>query len=369
MTRIAWTLGATSNATPLRADYSRVPVASLDISAILRALERERFTGTLAIPAGEIDLADGKPVAAFCGAATGRAAFDALKLSGIDAFTFTARAARAANIVAEQPRGVRASLSMLAGRTVPRLDLVTREQLLRRGVFAPKPPTVLDEPPAADNVWRLVPLGTLANALIAEYAKGAYGGRAWDSDIGTRFAAVPERPLPPVAVTAGAIDLAALAVRTDLDDVVPFLRGLIRAIYGEAARTVGDGAARRGVRASVTRLWGAHERVLAAATRIVEERPPAPARLVATRTLTGMFRVVERDYVVGRATGSDIALVHPSVSRRHLRITPSEGAHLARDLGSTSGTLLNGAKLTDARPLHDGDTLELGEVAVRYERV
>jgi hypothetical protein len=343
-------------------------MAGPDVAAILRLLESSRATGTLALGAGEIDVQDGRPIGAWSGPATGREALAALKASDPGSFSFAARAARPANIEPDpEARGVRASLSMLSGRTFAGLD-VAREQLLRRNVFGTKTPTLLDEPRAAANVWKPVELANLANALITEYASATYGGRLWNDDIAARFAAAGAAPSTPVRVEAGRIDLGALRDRHDLDALVPFLRGLLRAIHADATRNAGEGAARRGYRAAVSRLWGAQERVLAAAMRVVEERPPAPARLVATKMLEGSFALVERECVLGRATASDIFLAHPSVSRRHARIAPRGGAHALNDLGSTSGTLVNGTKIEGEHALREGDTLRLGEVELRYER-
>ena len=339
------------------------------MAAILRLLEASRATGTLTLRSGEIDLDAGRAVGAWTGPAVGREALAILRTSDPGSFSFTARAARPANLEPEpDARGIRASLSMLAGRTIPLLDQVTREQLLRRGVFGTKSPTVLDEPAAAANVWKPVELAGLANALIAEYAGATYGGRLWNDDIATRFAAAGTSAATPVRVAGGRIDAGAIRERADLDELLPFLRGLLRAIHADATRDAGEGAARRGYRAAVARLWGAQERVLIAAMRIIEERPPAPARLVATRTLDDTFRLVEREYVLGRAAASDIHLPHPSISRRHARIAPKGGAHVLNDVGSTSGTLVNGTRIEGEQALREGDVLKLGEVELRYER-
>jgi len=342
-------------------------MASPDVAAILRLLESSRATGTLTLGSGEIDVEAGRPVGAWSGPATGREALAMLRASDPGSFSFTARAARAANIEPEpDARGVRASLSLLSGRTIAGLD-VAREQLLRRNVFGTKTPTLLDEPPAAANAWKPRELASLANALITEYASATYGGRLWNDDIAARFSAAGAAPIPPLRVDGGRIDAMAVGERSDLDELVPFLRRLLRAIHADATRSAGEGAARRGYRAAVSRLWGAHERVLAAAMRVVEEKPPEPARLVATRVVAGAFPILDREYILGRASGSDISLLHPSVSRRHARISPKGGAYVLADLGSTSGTLVNGTKIEGEHALRAGDTLKIGEVELSYE--
>jgi pSer/pThr/pTyr-binding forkhead associated (FHA) protein len=44
------------------------------------------------------------------------------------------------------------------------------------------------------------------------------------------------------------------------------------------------------------------------------------------------------------------------------------GAHVLTDLGSTSGTTVNGTKLAAEHLLREGDLIGLGEVELRYER-
>jgi FHA domain-containing protein len=342
-----------------------------DVAGILRMLEWSHATGTLTLAAGEIDLADGKPVAAWASGTTGRSALATLRAADASGFTFTSRAARPANLEPDpEPHGVRASLSQLRSRTIPLLDQVSRDQLLRRGLFTTKAPTLLDEPPAAANVWKPVELASLANALISEYAGATYGGRLWNDDVATRFGATGAPLATPIRVDAGRIDAPSLRERKDLDELVPFLRGLLRAIFMEALKSVGEGAARRGYRAAVTRLWGAQERVVSAAQRVVDERPPQPARLVIkTEEWDGEFALRDREYVIGRASTSEIQLAHASVSRTHARITPRAGAHAISDSGSTSGTLVNGAKLAGEQPLRDGDVIKIGALELVYEGV
>jgi hypothetical protein len=336
-----------------------------DVAGILRMLEWSHATGTLTIAAGEIDLADGKAVAAFASGTTGRSALATLRAADASGFTFTSRPARPSNIEPDpEPHGVRASL--LKGRTI--FDQASRDLLLRRGAFGTKTPTLLDEPPAAENVWKPVELASLANALISEYAGATYGGRLWNDDVSTRFGATGTRLATPLRVDAGRIDAASLRERKDLDELVPFLRGLLRAIHAEAAKSVGEGAARRGYRAAVTRLWGAQERVVGAAQRVVDEKPPQPARLVATGTWDGAFALGDREYLIGRASSSEIHLPHASVSRTHARITTRAGAHAIADRGSTSGTLVNGVKIEGEQTLHDGDVVKVGALELRYEK-
>jgi pSer/pThr/pTyr-binding forkhead associated (FHA) protein len=71
---------------------------------------------------------------------------------------------------------------------------------------------------------------------------------------------------------------------------------------------------------------------------------------------------------VGRATGADFILDAALVSRVHCRLTVLETGELEiRDLRSTNGTFVNGAKVTAGR-LVPGDRVRLGRVELVAER-
>ncbi len=73
---------------------------------------------------------------------------------------------------------------------------------------------------------------------------------------------------------------------------------------------------------------------------------------------------------IGRAEDADISIDHPSVSRRHARLSIDDAVTI-RDLESHNGTCVNGQRLADgARTLASGDVLRLGEavLVVRVER-
>ncbi|MFH0911486.1 MAG: FHA domain-containing protein [Planctomycetota bacterium] len=70
--------------------------------------------------------------------------------------------------------------------------------------------------------------------------------------------------------------------------------------------------------------------------------------------------------VLGRAEECSPRLRHPSVALQHLEITRSGHTLSCRDLGSGAGTTLNGQLVVSA-PLHQGDSLMLGEMAIRID--
>ena len=68
--------------------------------------------------------------------------------------------------------------------------------------------------------------------------------------------------------------------------------------------------------------------------------------------------------VLGRALNSDIPVFDPTISRRHAEVKSDATGVDVRDLGSSNGTFLNGAKVAQAR-LSAGDVIGFGRVTFR----
>lgn len=82
----------------------------------------------------------------------------------------------------------------------------------------------------------------------------------------------------------------------------------------------------------------------------------------------GTFELSEGVHVIGREAGLTISLVgEASVSRRHAEIVRTGDAMVLRDLGSTNGTFVNGAKVSGDQALRRGDAIQLGSVQFRLE--
>jgi hypothetical protein len=62
----------------------------------------------------------------------------------------------------------------------------------------------------------------------------------------------------------------------------------------------------------------------------------------------------------------EIQLQDPFASSRHARITRQGRTLVIEDLGSTNGTYLNGDLLNGPTPLHDGDTIRIGDSEFSY---
>ncbi len=75
-----------------------------------------------------------------------------------------------------------------------------------------------------------------------------------------------------------------------------------------------------------------------------------------------------RKLVVGRAVTSDVPIYDPTISRRHAEIVLTDSGVRVTDLGSSNGTFLNGAKITEAEA-GANDVVTFGKVAFRVKEV
>jgi hypothetical protein len=72
-------------------------------------------------------------------------------------------------------------------------------------------------------------------------------------------------------------------------------------------------------------------------------------------------------WTIGRSQENDIVIPDPNVSRKHARISRAEGGFVIEDLGSTNGTLLDGAPI-DRERIDGGDELSFGQSIARFVR-
>ena len=77
----------------------------------------------------------------------------------------------------------------------------------------------------------------------------------------------------------------------------------------------------------------------------------------------GEMYKLQGDDVVGRAPDVRVSVADKEVSGEHARFEKRGDRFFVQDLGSTNGTYLNGASVTDA-PLFDGDRIQLGPATV-----
>jgi DNA-binding NtrC family response regulator len=79
----------------------------------------------------------------------------------------------------------------------------------------------------------------------------------------------------------------------------------------------------------------------------------------------GQERIIERDvFRIGKSPDNDLVLHDDTVSRVHCEITRERKGYLLRDLGSTNGTLLDGAEIKEAW-LKPGAVITVGKVELK----
>ncbi|HVK83326.1 MAG TPA: FHA domain-containing protein [Kofleriaceae bacterium] len=70
--------------------------------------------------------------------------------------------------------------------------------------------------------------------------------------------------------------------------------------------------------------------------------------------------------VIGRGEEAQWIILDEDLSRAHAELRRGWDGVTIRDLGSRNGTRVDGAKITEGQLLRDGQSIELGKVALRY---
>lgn len=96
-------------------------------------------------------------------------------------------------------------------------------------------------------------------------------------------------------------------------------------------------------------------------TLIVERNPGTSPRVGERFALRGVN-------AIGRDAGNDIALPDEAASARHAKLEAEDGGWWIEDLGSTNGTLVNGARIEGRARIRPGDEIGVGRVLLRLER-
>lgn len=133
----------------------------------------------------------------------------------------------------------------------------------------------------------------------------------------------------------------------------------------------------RAIRAVTADLYGPRQRRSqppprpSVADSATTRRSRRPAREIVIHPPEGEPRVValEGDTItLGRSDRMTVRLADAYVSDEHAMIRSDGDAWTVRDLGSTNGTYLNGAKVTQPTTIGAGDQLRLGKTRVEVRK-
>ena len=87
-----------------------------------------------------------------------------------------------------------------------------------------------------------------------------------------------------------------------------------------------------------------------------------------TRDSGEVFQLAEGSSTLGRDDSVPLSFpAETSLSRRHAEVVRNGAQVIVRDLGSTNGTFVNGAKIAGDTTLRPGDNVQFGMVRFRYE--
>lgn len=107
--------------------------------------------------------------------------------------------------------------------------------------------------------------------------------------------------------------------------------------------------------------------------KAVQKQWEMAARHVVLTDNSGEFRFApnSEEILMGRHISADLRFTDLSVSRYHAILSLEDGIWNITDLGSTTGTFVNGSKIKDKKKLRPGDEIKIGKKAIylRKERV
>jgi hypothetical protein len=78
------------------------------------------------------------------------------------------------------------------------------------------------------------------------------------------------------------------------------------------------------------------------------------------------YQLYQGDTRIGRSRQNDIVFDDKAVSREHILIREEQGRYTLYDRGSRSGTIVNGQRMSGPLLLADGDTIEIGDIRLRF---
>jgi DNA-binding NtrC family response regulator len=106
-------------------------------------------------------------------------------------------------------------------------------------------------------------------------------------------------------------------------------------------------------------------RVIDVNAAIVRQRGRGRLLVVKGQDRGESVAVGDHAITLGSGSGSDVLLSDPTVSRRHLSVEPGEDGVIARDLGSTNGSFVQGARFQELT-LGFGAEVTIGHTILKY---
>jgi pSer/pThr/pTyr-binding forkhead associated (FHA) protein len=92
--------------------------------------------------------------------------------------------------------------------------------------------------------------------------------------------------------------------------------------------------------------------------------PAGGSVFVKTGFYEGLEVVVDRDWlVIGRGRSADMVIAEATISRAHAAIGFDQEGFYVQDLGSTNGTMVNGARI-ERQILKSDDEIQMGRLVV-----
>jgi two-component system, cell cycle response regulator len=95
-----------------------------------------------------------------------------------------------------------------------------------------------------------------------------------------------------------------------------------------------------------------------------DKGPSAYLVTIAGLRVGEMFKLAKEETVLGRSDDVDLRLMDEGISRRHATVRLDGERAILTDLGSANGTFCNGARISDARVLSDGDKISMGGATI-----
>ena len=89
--------------------------------------------------------------------------------------------------------------------------------------------------------------------------------------------------------------------------------------------------------------------------------------LIENNEIVSSFDLAEGKITIGRGGDCEIRLDDEAISRQHVRVITLMGDAFLEDLGSSTGTYVNG-KLTQKCALNHGDVVQIGEKELRFSQ-